>query len=220
MTAMKLNADLRRRAVAHTEEIAWVESPMPGVRRRMLDRDGGEVARCTTIVQYAPGSRFSEHEHGGGEEFLVLDGVFSDEHGDYPAGTYVRNPPGSRHSPLSQEGCTILVKLWQMDADDDAHVVIDTTREPWRPGSVDGVQVMPLHSGGKESVRLVRFDPGTRFPHHDHPGGEEVFVLEGGIEDADGRYPKGTWLRCPAGSSHAPTSPEGCFLFVKTGHLG
>ncbi|GAL13613.1 hypothetical protein JCM19233_4618 [Vibrio astriarenae] len=51
-----------------------------------LDRVGGEVARATSIVRYKPNSAFSPHTHDGGEEFFVLEGVFSDEHGDYPQG--------------------------------------------------------------------------------------------------------------------------------------
>ncbi|MEB3216481.1 MAG: cupin domain-containing protein [Nostocales cyanobacterium 94392] len=123
---MKLNADISQRVVLFSEDIPWVDSPMPGVQRRMLERDGEEVARATSIVRYAPNSYFAEHTHGGGEEFLVLDGIFSDEHGDYPPGTYIRNPIGSKHKPFSREGCTIFVKLWQMHPDDEQPVVIDT----------------------------------------------------------------------------------------------
>ena len=72
--------------------------------RRMLERDGEEVARATSVVRYAPNSSFDPHTHGGGEEFFVLDGVFSDEHGDFGPGTYVRNPPGSRHTPRQRQG--------------------------------------------------------------------------------------------------------------------
>ena len=104
-------ADLTEAAFADTEAMAWLTSPSPGVERKPLDRDGGEVARATSVVRYAAGSRFSPHRHERGEEFLVLDGVFADEHGRYPAGSYVRNPPGSAHAPFSDEGCTILVKV-------------------------------------------------------------------------------------------------------------
>ena len=83
---MELNADFTKRAVAHSATMPWVASPIAGVDRRMLDRIGDEVARATSIVRYAPQSRFSAHTHGGGEEFFVLDGVFQDEHGDFPAG--------------------------------------------------------------------------------------------------------------------------------------
>ena len=146
------------------------------------------------------------------EEFLVLEGVFSDEHGDFGPGMYVRNPPGSRHTPRSGPGCTILVKLRQMDPDDQAHVRIDTTAAPWRPGPLEGASVMPLFERGREKV--------ARLARHDHQGGEETFVLDGVLEDEVGRYPKGAWLRNPPGSAHQPLSPEGCLLYVKTGHLG
>ncbi|MEL6763038.1 MAG: cupin domain-containing protein, partial [Cyanobacteria bacterium J06607_6] len=158
---MQLFADLNERAVVATHDLAWSDSPMAGVERRMIERDGAEVARATSIVRYAPNSHFSAHTHGGGEEFFVLDGTFSDEHGDYPAGTYVRNPVGSTHTPFSQDGCTILVKLWQMHPDDQQRVVVDTRTADWFPGLVDGLSVMPLHNFGSEHVALVRWAPGT-----------------------------------------------------------
>jgi anti-sigma factor ChrR (cupin superfamily) len=128
---MQLNADFTQRALIRPADSPWVASPMPGVERRMLDRIGDEVARATSIVRYAAGAHFSEHHHPGGEEFLVLEGVFSDERGDYPAGTYVRNPIGSHHAPFSREGCTIFVKLMQFDPADDQPVVIDSTQAQW-----------------------------------------------------------------------------------------
>lgn len=216
---MQINADLGQRAVVNSEELPWTDSPMAGVQRRMLERDGAEVARATSIVRYAPNSHFAPHEHGGGEEFLVLDGVFSDEHGDFGPGMYVRNPPGSRHTPGTDPGCTIFVKLRQMDADDQTSVHIDTARTPWRPGDAPGVEVMPLFERLPERVALVRLTPGARWGRHEHPGGEEILVLDGTLEDELGRYPKGTWLRHPDGSAHEPFSSEGCTLYVKTGHL-
>lgn len=217
---MKLHAEFSQRVVVVSEDLPWIDSPMPGVQRRMLERDGEEVARATSIVRYAPGSHFSAHTHGGGEEFLVLDGVFSDEQGDYPPGTYIRNPVGSTHTPSSKDGCTILVKLWQMHPDDRQRVVVDTHQSPWLPGLVDGLQVMPLHSYGTENVALVKWAPGTQFQAHRHWGGEEIFVLDGVFEDEFGAYPKGTWIRNPSGSVHTPFSREGCLIYVKTGHLG
>ncbi len=166
---MELHADLSQRAVLDTHGLAWVSSPMDGVERRMLDRRGGEVARASSIVRYAPGSRFEQHHHGGGEEILVLEGTFSDEHGDYPAGTYLRNPVGSEHAPFSEQGCTILVKLQQMNPDDRQRLVIDTINAAWLPGLVSGLQVLPLQSFGSEHVALVRWAPGTVFQPHGHP---------------------------------------------------
>ncbi len=217
---MQRHADLLQRAVVESHDEPWVPSPMAGVERRMLERIGGEMAsRATTVVRYAPKSHFSAHTHGGGEEFIVLDGTFSDEHGDYPTGTYVRNPVGSKHTPFSEPGCTILVKLQQMHPDDQESVRIDTANEPWRPGLVPGLQVMPLHQFGAENVALVRWQPGTVFQPHVHSGGEEIFVMQGVFHDEHGAYPQGTWLRSPPGSRHSPFTPEGCTILVKTGHL-
>ncbi len=216
---MRLNADFDRRARVLPEEYRWVPSPMPGVERMMLDRIGDEVARATSLVRYAPNSEFSRHEHGGGEEFLVLDGVFSDEHGDYPAGSYVRNPIGTAHTPrIGPEGCTIFVKLHQFDSDDREQFVVDTRRARYEATAYEGIESLHLHRFGTERVALVRWAPDTPFGHHEHDGIEEVLVLEGSYHDAFGDYPAGSWIRSPAGSEHAPVAgPEGALLYVKLG---
>lgn len=217
---MRLNADFSKRVVVRPEDYNWVNSPASGVDRMMLDRIGDEVARATTIVRFAPNSSFDAHSHGGGEEFLVLEGVFSDEHADYRAGTYVRNPIGTSHTPhIGPEGATILVKLHQFDQDDTAPVVIDSTAEEFRPGMVPGLSVLPLHAAASENVALVRWAPGTKFNPHRHWGGEEIFVIEGTFQDEHGDYPSGSWIRSPHQSAHAPWSDEGCLIYVKTGHL-
>ena len=223
---MKLNADFSQRVAIDTQTQPWVASPLLGVERRMLDRIGDEVARATTIVRYAPGSYFSPHTHSGGEEFLVLDGVFSDEHGDYGPGMYVRNPVGSSHKPFSRDGCTILVKLWQMDPGDQEYVRIDTAGTAWEPWTLagaeepmDGVEIIRLAERADERVYAMRMQPGTVVPTHDHPGGEELYVLDGEFADQNGSYPKGTWLRMPAGSSHDLVCEQGCTIWLKLGHL-
>ncbi len=214
---MRINADFTERVVVRPDDYQWVRSPAAGVDRMMLDRVGDEVARATTIVRFAPQSRFDAHTHGGGEEFLVLEGVFSDEDGDYPAGSYVRNPIGSCHMPYTDEGCTIFVKLHQFAAGDLAQVHVDTKNAAFPPGLVDGLSVLSLHDA--ENVALVRWQPGTRFQHHAHWGGEEILVLDGVFQDEHGDYPKGTWIRNPHLSEHLPFSDEGCLIYVKTGHL-
>jgi anti-sigma factor ChrR (cupin superfamily) len=216
---MNLHADLRQRVVLDTSSQPWTSSPAPGVERRLLDRQGDEVGRATSIVRYAPGSHFPSHRHGGGEEIFVLEGTFSDGEGDYGAGTYLRNPVGTSHAPFSDGGCTLLVKLWQMHQDDETSVAIDTRTVHWLPGLIDGLEVMPLHAWGSEHVALVRWAPGTVFHPHGHPGGEEILVLEGVFQDEQGTYPAGTWLRNPPGSGHRPWSRGGCTIWVKTGHL-
>jgi anti-sigma factor ChrR (cupin superfamily) len=219
---MNIRSDFSQYAIVRPGEENFVASPMPGVERLMLDRIGGEVARATTIVRFAPGSQFSAHKHELGEEFIVLDGVFSDETGDFPAGSYVRNPPGSAHTPRSDGGCTLFVKLRQFDENDQKHVVADmNSKDGWVPAPTNnGASVLPLHTFGDEFVRLVRFIPGGELGHHDHPLGEELVVLEGELRDENGTYPQGTWMRSPPGSAHAPYSKTGALVWVKSGHLG
>lgn len=216
---MNLHADLTSRAVVNSLELDWLASPMAGVHRRMLDRKGGEVARATSIVRYQPRSFFSSHTHSGGEEFLVLDGTFSDEHGDYPAGTYVRNPVGSSHTPFSKEGGTIFVKLQQFHPQDRAPVCIDTKTARWHPGLVTGTRVLSLHRYKSEVVSLISCEPGVVFPESLYPGGAEILVLEGELNDAQERHKKGAWIRNPPGSSQRHHSAGGCLFYLKTGHL-
>ena len=216
---MKLHADLSQPAVVDSAALPWVASPAAGVERRMLERDGGEIARATTIVRFAPGSAFPTHEHGGGEEFLVLGGVFSDETGDFPAGSYVRNPVGTRHAPHTDPGCTILVKLCQMDPADQTQIAVDWTNGDWVAGDVPGLFRLPLHEFGSERVWLTKMGPGCVATPHAHPGGEEVFILEGSLIDENGRHEKGGWFRLPPGSFHSPRTEDGCLIWVKQGHL-
>ena len=218
---MRINSDFSQRVVIRPEDYQWVDSPMPGVERMMLDRIGDEVARATSLVRYAPNSTFSPHVHSGGEEFYVLEGEFGDEHAMYPAGTYVRNPIGTSHSPrVGDAGCIILVKLHQFDKEDLTPVVIDTRSADWPPETVPGIEALPLHQFGSEHVALIRWAPNTPFKDHSHYGGEEVFVIEGSFSDEFGDYPAGTWLRNPDESSHNPfTRDEGALLYLKAGHL-
>jgi len=217
----RLNADFTQKVVIKPEDYHWEASPMPGVDRMKLDRIGDEVARATSIVRYEPFSQFSEHTHSGGEEFYVLEGVFSDEHGDYPKGSYIRNPIGTSHTPrIGSEGATIFVKLHQFDQNDTAQVVINTNEQAWHPGLVEGLSVMGLHEFQGEHVALVKWAPNTQFKPHQHWGGEEILVLEGTFYDEHGVYPKGTWLRSPHLSQHTPyTKEDGALIYVKVGHL-
>ena len=218
---MQINSDLSQRVVIDSNELPWLPSPMAGVERRMLDRVAAESGRATSLVRYAPETSFAMHSHPRGEEILVLSGTFSDGGGDYPAGSYLRNPPGSSHRPFSTSGCTLFVKLWQFSAGDADTVRIDTRHAEWRRGLVPGLSVMPLHDFDGIGTALVSWAPHTVFSPHVHPGGEEILVLEGVFRDEDGVYPAGTWLRNPRWSRHAPyTGDEGALIYVKVGHLG
>lgn len=214
---MQLNSDFTQRVVVHSSQQPWLASPMAGVERRMLDRIGDEVARATTIVRYAPGSAFSAHTHSGGEEFIVLEGVFQDEHGDFPAGTYVRNPPTTSHTPSSEAGCTIFVKLWQFDADDRNQFRKDMNAE--LGPSQDGIAVAELHRDERESVSFRALDPDIRLELVTS-GGIEVLVIEGSVTENDEQLVKGSWLRLPDGEAlRVRSGADGARLWIKTGHL-
>lgn len=213
-----LNMNFNQRVVINTTEQAWQASPSKTVWRKPLEREAQESGHTTSVVKYDAGASFNQHSHPLGEEILVLEGVFSDEHGDYPAGTYIRNPPGSKHSPFSREGCVILVKLNQFNSADLEEVRTDTTSTPWLPGQ-GGLQVMPLHNFEHEHVALVKWPVGEVFKPHRHFGGEEIFVLSGTFKDEHGSYEKGSWLRNPHMSQHHPYVDEETVIWVKTGHL-
>ncbi|MGY6631365.1 MAG: cupin domain-containing protein [Wenzhouxiangella sp.] len=213
-----LNMDFSRRAVADTAAMDWTRSPSGGVLRKPLAREEAERGHATSIVRYQPGARFPRHEHPLGEEILVLDGTFSDETGDYGAGFYLRNPPGTGHAPFSETGCTLFVKLHQFHPDDREKVRLDTRQAPWLPGQ-GGLEVMPLHQFGSEHVALVKWPAGEVFKPHRHVGGEEILVLSGEFIDEHGRYPAGSWLRSPPMSTHHPRVEQETVIWVKTGHL-
>ncbi len=214
---MELNADFSARVLVQSEQLDWTPSPMAGVDRRMLDRIGGEVARATSIVRYAPGSAFSPHTHVGGEEFIVLSGVFQDEHGDYPAGTYVRNPPTTSHTPSSAPGCVIFVKLWQFDPEDRTQFRKDMAAE--LPAPTDGIASAELHRDARETVTFSQLAPDATLTNTD-PGGIELLVLKGSVTDGTETLAKGAWLRLPEGVTLTATAgPDGAQLWIKTGHL-
>lgn len=217
---MKLNSDFSQRVVVHSDRLEWQPSPIAGVERRMLDRLGDEVARATTIVRYAPNSKFSRHVHSGGEEFLVLDGVFQDEHGDYPAGSYIRNPPQSSHTPGSDLGCTIFVKLWQFDLQDRQNVRINVkdltaAADPQRPE----VSIASLFKDEREEVRIETWQANTEV-RIAAPAGAELLVLAGSFLEGEDELVIDSWLRIPIDSEIvAKVGKLGAKVWLKTGHL-
>ena len=214
----ELHMDFRQRVVVDTARQGWIVSPSSKVLRKPLERKAAEHGHTTSIVRFEAGSSFPRHEHPLGEEILVLDGVFSDEHGDYGPCTYIRNPPGSAHSPFSREGCELFVKLDQFDPQDTNTVRLDTPNATWLPGQ-GNLEVMPLHDFRGEHVALVKWPAGERFLPHTYFGGEEILVLSGEFKDDFGSYPSGTWLRSPHMSRHHPFVDEPTIIWVKVGHL-
>ncbi|GGJ05347.1 cupin [Shewanella hanedai] len=213
-----LNMDFSKKVVIDTNQQPWLPSPLKGVTRKPLAREELESGHATSIVRYEAGSHFSRHTHPMGEEILVLEGTFSDENGDFGPGTYIRNPPGSRHSPFSTDGCTIFVKLNQFDANDLQQVRVDTHSTPWQQG-IGGLEVMSLHDFEGQHTALVKWPKNETFKPHRHFGGEEILVLSGQFEDEFGQYPANTWIRSPHMSEHHPFVKEETVILVKVGQL-
>ncbi len=218
-----IHGDLSLLARADTAKMIWTPSPSGSVWRKRVHLVGPpESGQVTSVVRYEPGATFPAHDHPGGEEILVLDGVFSDEHGDWPAGTFLLNPEGFRHAPFSKPGCTLFVKLRQFPGRERRHVALDTSALAWEPSAQEGIRVKPLYAqdGFSDVVRLVRFEPRADAGVVSYSGGAELFVLEGAFSDESGEHARGVWLRFPAGAKHQPrASPAGCTLYVKTGGL-
>ncbi len=215
---VELNSDFSQRVVMHGADIPWLDSPMAGVLRRMLDRIGDEVARATTIVRYAPGSHFSPHVHTGGEEFLVLEGVFQDEHGDFPAGCYIRNPPQSRHTPGSEPGCTIFVKLWQFDPADRTHVRLQTDKMGRITSPLDpAIAITPLYQDSFETVQIEYWQANSSITF-DCDLHTELLVLQGQIIEQQDLLEPQSWLRVPAGYEFkGRTGDQNVIIWRKTG---
>ncbi len=219
-TPDQLHTDRTEPVIVYAGAQEWTPSPQPGVERRFLERLGGEVALATSIVRYASGSSFPEHVHPKGEECLVLDGVFSDEQGHFAAGTYVRNPPGSRHAPFTEAGCTIFVKLCQMQDDEINVTVCSADAEVLLPTSVVGLSLKPLYRRhGVEVVNIEQLEPETLWCNRTDQGGEEILVLDGTLVYGATICPPLTWLRVPAGREEPISTTRGCRYWVKRGHL-
>lgn len=214
-----LNGDLAARVVVAAESLPWTSSPSGTVWRRRLHHVGApESGQVTSIVRYERGATFPVHDHPDGEEILVLDGVFSDEHGDWPAGTYLLNPEGFRHAPFSREGCLLFVKLRQFPGRDRKHVAIDTTTMPWVSEAGRELKQLYVQKGYTDHTYLERWRADAQPPgERDYPLGAELLVLGGSFEDEHGAYDAHTWLRLPARFRHTPRTTGACELYVKEG---
>lgn len=216
---MRLHDDLSRPIIVHAGKLDWVPSPAAGVDRRMLYRVGDEVARATSIVRYASGSAFPRHVHSGGEEILVLEGTFQDEHGDYPAGSYFRNPPGTSHKPAAAEGCTIFVRLWQFREGDEAQIVRQPGQGVAAPLRDGAIAARTLFDDGAERVAIEDWWANATVTVGNERGLE--FILLSGRASVNGEELEAqSWGRLPVGQElRATTGPEGALIWFKDAPL-
>jgi quercetin dioxygenase-like cupin family protein len=218
MSGDDINTDLSVVARVDTAAQDWQDSPSNSVWRKPLFRSGGEFGPVTSVVRYAAGGRFRTHMHPEGEEILVLSGVFSDEHGDYPQGSYLLNPDGSQHAPFSDPGCTLFVRLRQYPGADRPQLCIPSGAMEWQASGVDGVSVKSLYrqDGYPQAMSLIRLHAGAVLPAAVVAGPSEVFVLQGELLGlgASGLV-SGGWVRLPAGHSAQLHSAEGCEFYLR-----
>lgn len=205
---MHLNDDLTRPIVIAAGRQAWTSSPVPGIDRRMLFRIGNEKGRATSFVRYGQNTSFPRHTHDGGEEIFVVEGVFQDEHGDYPAGTYIRNPPGTSHVPFSKNGCVIFVKLGQFAAKD--HIRVVHRPSPRCADLQNAIWTEELHRTPDETIWLQQWHSNSAICLTNAFGLEFVLISGSIILDGEvlavhtwGRLPAGSNLQCEAGSDGA-----------------
>lgn len=217
-----ISGDLSIRASVDTNQMDWSPSPSGTVWRKRVHLVGpAESGQVTSVVRYEPNSTFLAHDHPDGEEILVLGGVFSDEHGNWPTGTYLLNPEGFRHAPFSKDGCMLFVKLRQFQGRQRHHIALDANVLSWQTGTRSGVEVKPLYQqdGFLDTMRLERWAPDSVLGSLHYPTGAEYFVLDGRFTDESGNYEPGAWLRLPAGCNHQPRTTIGCILYIKEGGL-
>jgi anti-sigma factor ChrR (cupin superfamily) len=216
---MRINDDLTQPVFVQAAKLDWIPSPAAGVDRRMLFRIGEEVARATSIVRYAPNSAFPRHTHGGGEEIVVLEGTFQDEHGAYPAGSYFRNPPGTSHIPASRDGCTIFVRLWQFRAGDQAQIVRQPGEGDEAAPRKGATSAVVLFSDGHERVSLEDWAAGEAVTV-ENVRGLEFLVLCGEISVGGETLEAQGWGRLPAHMDlKATVGPQGARIWIKDAPL-
>lgn len=209
-----LNSDLGVLVVADLAKTAWVRSPGGAVVRQMLEGEAPESGRSTSIVRLFPGASFPEHPHPGGEEFTVLEGTLSDEHGDYGAGTYIRNPVGSPQAPFSRTGCRLFAKLGQV-VPEGSRLVLPSEALAWRFIG-GGMSVATLYVDERERVDWLRAERTLRVAMSD----AELLVLDGALRFEARELSAMTWMRIPYASSVELEIVEGTRLWRKRGHLG
>ncbi len=218
MTFSKLNMNFKEKVIIDTMSMQWTQSPKKGVQRKRLEVEDVESGHVTSIVKYDSGSSFNEHLHHGGEEILVLKGTFSDETGDYKAGTYIRNPPGSSHTPFSHDGCIIFVKLHQMQKSGENNLAINTNKITFVKSDAVGHSSYSLYHSKFESVALEKLITKTQLELEVNSSGYELLLLEGSLSLDNEKINPLTWVRLPEGK-YKINAHTTCTFWSKQGHL-
>lgn len=204
-----MNSDYEKKVFIDTNDLSWENQEQRGVYKKILSCKESEE---TSLIKFEPDTTLNSKGKINSVEIFVLEGVYTNQFGDFEKGTYMYLPQEDEGKVQSKTGCVIFRKTNHFD--DAQDIIVDTTSTQWQPGQ-GNLQVMPLGSQGA----LVKWPKDERFVPHRHWGGEEIFVLDGIFMDEHGKYPKGSWVRSPHMSEHYPFVEEETIIFVKTGHL-
>jgi hypothetical protein len=214
------HTDMSVLTVVRTREMAWQPSPSSTVWRKRLFLSGPvESGQVTSIVRFEPGASFHRHGHPQGEEIFVLDGVFSDEQGDFAKNSYLLNPEGFEHAPHSDEGCLLFVRLRQHQGLDRTHVSLGIHDSgAWARDRAVRRRTLYAQPSYADSTRLEHWiEPGEMVSTFS--GGAELYVISGGFDDRIGSYREGDWIRYPAGSELRADVASDTMLYIRLGHL-
>ncbi|CZF82927.1 ChrR Cupin-like domain protein [Grimontia celer] len=211
------NVDLSAPISIKGGSLPFSDTPMVGVKRMMFERRGDEIARrATSCVRYAPGSSFKPHSHPGGEEYVVLEGTFSDQNGDFTKGWYVRNPVGSTHAPFTKEGCEIFVKLSQVPSTEPDYFYLNTNEADWTSVS-ELHKTLSLWDSDLEETSLNQLKAGYQSTEETFDKVVEYFVLSGSATINGTQYEHHSWMRFPANTPVTIATNSGAMIYRKIG---
>lgn len=215
------NADLRELVSINADSLPWRSTDVDGLTEKLFERIGsGAEARETALMRLMPGTALPSERTECRVDVFVLEGAVDLAGQHRPAGHYVRIPKGVEIGVRSTVGATLMVKKRGGAADGDALALDTRDRVNWAAWGGRGSEKAQLFDAGAlpEASWVGFMLPDLTIPEHSHAGGEEIFILEGGLRDERGSYGPGAWVRFPVGVTHTPTSlSKGCLMLVREG---
>ena len=207
---MNINTDYDTAIAIEESTLAWQKDDELKVLKKIFSKDGDKE---TALIQIDKDSEYLKSTKINSVEVFVLEGVYTNEYGDFESGTYLKFTKEQESKIKTSSSCEVFKKInYEQIRDED--VVVKMSESYWSQGQ-GNLRVMGL----SENTALVLWPQNERFIEHSHWGGEEIFVLKGTFIDEHGRYSVGTWLRNPHLSKHYPYVEDETIILVKTGHM-
>ena len=217
---MNINDDIRKKVVVHPRNKQWTAEHSGMCETLYLDLVDKVKPVATKLVRISPSSILPPEMIGGGKEVLVLEGTYNDQRGEYPTGSYMRFPPGTKQEAFTDKGCLLFVKTWQFEPTDRKRVNIDAFRaEMKRPRKRQGVVLQQLYSDYREDVRIEHWERNHRLVIH-QCNGLEVLLLSGEFFEPSASYKPLSWVRLPPGRPlKVVVGDQGVRVLIKESHL-